>query len=155
MKRPISENENSTQPNTAQPKKTEQTPSQEHKLNLENLKRIMNSEKITLPSLRNIDWRKVRAETNKVNQVLTYIYISMHSITKLDELIYAGAKLVFEKIEIPSKSTKKIKTRLGISTRNSDKKSTKTGKNDKTKERRWNNREQKRKDNTGKTYNTT
>ena len=30
----------------------------------------MNSEKVTLPSLRNIEWRIVRAETNKVNQVL-------------------------------------------------------------------------------------
>ena len=44
---------------------------------------------------------------------------------------------------------------MGISTRNLDKKSTKRGKNDKTKERRWNNYEQKKKYNTGKTYNTT
>ena len=34
---------------------------------------------------------------------------------------------------------RKLKTRMGISTRNSDKKYTKTGKNDKTKESRWNN----------------
>ena len=32
---------------------------------------------------------------------------------------------------------------MGISTRNSDKKSTKTGKKYKTKERRWNNKEEK------------
>ena len=44
---------------------------------------------------------------------------------------------------------------MRISTRNSDKKSTKTGKSDKTKERRWNNLEQKRKDNTRKAYNKT
>ena len=64
----------------------------------------MNSEKSTLPSLRNIEWRKVKAETNKVNQELTYI--STNNITELDELIYAGVELVCEKIGIPSKSTK-------------------------------------------------
>ena len=47
---PTSENENSTQPNTTQPNKPEQTLSQDQKLNLENIKRIMNSEKVTLPS---------------------------------------------------------------------------------------------------------
>ena len=64
----------------------------------------MNNEKITLPSLRNIEWRIVRAETNKVKQSLTYI--STNNIAKLNELIYAGAKFVWEKIGIPSKSTK-------------------------------------------------
>ena len=74
----------------------------------------MNIEKITLPS-RNIEWRIGKDETNKVNQVLTYI--STNNITELKELIYAGAKLVCKKIGIPSKSTKeKIKTRMGIST---------------------------------------
>ena len=101
---PTSENEKSTQLNTAQPNKPEQTLSQEEKLYLENLKRIMNSEKTTLPSLRNIEWRIVRAETNKVNQVLAYI--STNNLTEVNELIYAGAKLVWEKIGIPSKSTK-------------------------------------------------
>ena len=38
-----------------------------------------------------------------MNQVLTYI--STNNITELNELIYAGAKLVCEKIGIPSKST--------------------------------------------------
>ena len=51
----------------------------------------MNSEKITLP-WRNIEWRIVKAETNKGNQVLTYI--STNNITELNELIYAAAKLV-------------------------------------------------------------
>ena len=68
---PTSENEYSTQPNNP-----EQTFSQEVKLNLENLKRIMNSEKTTLPSLRNKQWKLFKMETNKVNQVLTYIYIN-------------------------------------------------------------------------------
>ena len=56
---PTSENGNSTQPNNP-----EQTLSQGQKLNLENLKRIMSSEKTTLPSLRNIEWRIVKAEIN-------------------------------------------------------------------------------------------
>ena len=50
----------------------------------------MNSEKITLPSLKNIEWKIVRAETNKKNQVLTYI--SANNLTELNELIYAGVK---------------------------------------------------------------
>ena len=86
----ISENGNPTQPNTAQPNNPEQTLSLEQKLNLGNLKRILNSEKTTLPSLRNIEWRTVKAETNKVNQVLTYV--STNNITELNELIYVGAK---------------------------------------------------------------
>ena len=82
-----------------------QTLTQEQKVNLENLKRNMNSEKTTLPSLGNIEWRTVKTEKNKINQVLPYI--SMNNITELNELIYAGVKLVCEKIGIVSKSTKK------------------------------------------------
>ena len=52
---PTSKNENSTQPNTAQPNRPEQTLAQEQKLYQQNLKRIMNSKNITLPSLRNIE----------------------------------------------------------------------------------------------------
>ena len=44
-------------------------------------------------------------ETNKINQVLPYI--STNNITELDEPIYAGAELVWEKIGIPSRNTKK------------------------------------------------
>ena len=66
--------------------------------------------KTTLPSLRNIEWRTVKTETNKVNQVL--IYISTNNITELNELIYAGAKLVCDKTGIHSKSTKE-KSKLG------------------------------------------
>ena len=99
---PTSDNGNPTQPNSTQQNNRELT--QEQKLIRKNLERILNSEKATLPSLRNIEWRIVKAETNKVNQVLTYI--SMNNITELNELIYAGAKLVCEKIGIPSKNTK-------------------------------------------------
>ena len=99
---PISENGNASQRTTKQPKKTL---SQEQKVNLENLKRIMNSEKTTLASFRNIEWRKVKTETNKINQVLPYI--STINITELNEQMYAGAKLLCEKIGILSKNTKK------------------------------------------------
>ena len=65
----------------------------------------MNNKKTTLPSLRNIEWRTVKTETNRISQVLPYI--STNNITVLNELIYAGANLVCEKIGISSKSTKK------------------------------------------------
>ena len=47
----------------------------------------------------------LKIETNKMNQVLSYI--SKNNVTELNELIYARAKLVCEKIGITSKSTKK------------------------------------------------
>ena len=65
----------------------------------------MNSEKTNLLSLRNIKWRTLKIETNKINQVLPYI--STNNITELNELIFAGAKLVCENIRIPLKSRKK------------------------------------------------
>ena len=52
----------------------------------------MYSEKTTLPSLRKIEWRTVKKEMNKINQVLSYI--SRNNKTELNELIYTGVKLV-------------------------------------------------------------
>ena len=92
----------------------------------------MNSEKTNLPSLRNMEWRTFKTETNKINQILPYI--STNNITELNELIYAGAKLVCEKIGIPSKSAKKqSKPGWEIRLETQIKKSMKTGQNDKTK----------------------
>ena len=72
-------------------------------------------------------------EMEKINQVQTYILTN--NITELNELIYAGAKSVGEKIRFPSKrKKKKIKTWMRNTTGNADKKSTKTGQNDKTKQ---------------------
>ena len=65
----------------------------------------MNSEKTILPSLRNIEWKTLKIETNKINHILPYI--PTNNITELNDLIYAGAKLVCENIGIPSKSAKK------------------------------------------------
>ena len=65
----------------------------------------MNSEKTTLPSLRNIEWKTLKIETNKINHILPYI--PTNNIPELNEQIFASAKLVWENIGIPSKSTKK------------------------------------------------
>ena len=91
--------------NATLPSDPEETLSQEQKTNVENVKRIMNSKKTNLPSLRNIEWRTLKTETNKINHILPYI--STNNITELNELISVGAKLVCEKIGTPSISTKK------------------------------------------------
>ena len=70
-----------------------------------------------------------------VNKTNTNIYLK--NISELKILIYAGAKLVCGEIRVHLNSTnKKSKTRMENSTGNSFKKSTKTGKNNKTKEKR-------------------
>ena len=71
----------------------------------------MNSEKTTLPSLRNIKLRTVKTETNRINQVLPNV--STNNITELNELIYAGAKLHCEKMGIASKISKKNQNQDG------------------------------------------
>ena len=96
---PSSRNENATLPNNTQPSNPKETLSQEQKIDLENVKRMMNNGKTTLPSLRNIEWRTLKIETIKINKVLPYI--STNNITELNELIYAGTKLVCGKIGIP------------------------------------------------------
>ena len=65
----------------------------------------MSCEKTILPSLRHIEWNTLKIETNKINHILPYI--PTNNITELNELIYAGAKSVCEKIGIPLKNTKK------------------------------------------------
>ena len=65
----------------------------------------MNSVKTTLPSLRNIEWKTLKIERNRINQML--LYISTNNVSELNDLIYTGAKLVCEKIGVPSKNTKK------------------------------------------------
>ena len=63
-------NENTTLPNDTLPNNQDESLSQEQKVNLENVKRIMNSEKTILPSLRNIEWKTLKIETNKINHIL-------------------------------------------------------------------------------------
>ena len=58
------------------------------KFSKEKINKIMNSEKKTyLTSSQNIEWRTVKTETNKINQVLLYIW--MKNITELNKRIYA------------------------------------------------------------------
>ena len=49
--------------------------------------------------------KTLKIETNKINHILPYI--PTNNIIELNELIYAGAKLVCENIGIPEKITKK------------------------------------------------
>ena len=68
------------------------------KNNVDTIKRIMFERKTTLPSIRNQDWRTVKSETEKMNDLLT-------NIPTNDGLIYAGAKLDGEKIGVLLKTT--------------------------------------------------
>ena len=91
----------------------------------------MSEKKTTLPSLRNQNWRTAKSETEKVNDLLTNI--PTNDITELNDLTYAGAKLVCKKNRCPLKDHKqKVKTRVGTQTRITDKKTTTTSKNTKT-----------------------
>ena len=65
---------------------------------MELIKDIISEKKATLLSLRNEDWNKVKVETKKVNELLKNI--PTDNITELNELIYAGVKLVSDKIGI-------------------------------------------------------
>ena len=53
-------NRNSIHQNT-----TKQTLSQEEKMNVEIMKRIMSEKKTTLTSLRNLDWKAIKVENKK------------------------------------------------------------------------------------------
>ena len=89
---------------------------------IENPKRIMSEKKTRLLSLRNQNWKAVQVETEKINESSTHI--SAKNITELNEPIYAGAKLVSDKISVPKEHDQKLKTWMWDSTGNPDKKST-------------------------------
>ena len=59
----------------------------------------MKIKKTTLSSLRDQDWKIVNVGTEKVNKLLPNIPAG--NITELNELIYAGAKPVCDKISVP------------------------------------------------------
>ena len=61
-------NENTTHPNTLK-----QTLAQEGKFNVEIMKRIMSEKKTALPSLKNQDWKTIKAKLKKINDLLTNI----------------------------------------------------------------------------------
>ena len=86
--------------NAGNPRTKAQTLSQEGQMNVEFMKRIMSENKTPLPSLRNQDWRTVKSETKKANDLLTNIPTN---ITDLNDKIYAGANFICEKIWVPLK----------------------------------------------------
>ena len=65
----------------------------------------MTEKKTTWPFHRNQDWKGLKIEIEKVNKLSTNI--STDNITKLKELIYAGVKLIFDKISIPLENRNK------------------------------------------------
>ena len=64
---------------------------------------MMSEKKTTLSSLSNQDCKKVMAETEKINELLTYI--STNNIMELNELLYGGVKLVCAQIGVSQKNT--------------------------------------------------
>ena len=72
---------------------------QEVNIKVKLLKNIMTKNKTKLPSLRNQDWKKVKVGSNKVNKLIPNT--STSNITELNELIYAGAMFICDKISVP------------------------------------------------------
>ena len=70
------------------------------------MKRIISKKKTALPSLRNQEWKTVKSETEKINNLLTNIL--KNNIADLNNLIYAGAKLVCEKVGLFLKNKNKM-----------------------------------------------
>ena len=67
---------------TTHPNATEQTLTQEDKTNAEKVKRTMFKKKTTLTSLRNQDWKTVKAETEK--NIIKYLIEQNHEIKGTD-----------------------------------------------------------------------
>ena len=59
---------------------------------------IERGKKDKLPALRNVSKNKLLEETAKVDKVLSKFKI--HSITKTNELLYAGAVVVTSRLEV-------------------------------------------------------
>ena len=55
---------------------------------IENLKKIIYEKKTRLPSIRNQNWKTVKAESENIKELLTHI--STNNIMELNELIYTG-----------------------------------------------------------------
>ena len=73
---------------------------QEDKIDVELIKKTMTKKKTTLPSLRRQNWKKDRNRKDK-----QIIDIPTCTITELNELIYAGVRLVGDKIGVPLKNS--------------------------------------------------
>ena len=111
---------------------TEQTLTQEQEMNFKNSKRIMYEKKTTLPSLRNIDWKGLKADTEKNKWIINTYLNEKHDGIKWTNLCRSEISLGF-----PLNHEQKLKTWLGNSPGNVGKKSTTISKNDKTNKKRW------------------
>ena len=67
---------------------------QEDKINVELIKKIMTEKKTMVPTRRNKDWERVEVKNEKLNKLFTNI--STGNITELNELVHA--ELVCDKI---------------------------------------------------------
>ena len=72
---------------------------QEDKINVILMKKIMTEKKTILPFLRNEDLKKCKVETEKVNKLLPNVSTGHNTV--LNEIIFAGVKLVYDKIVVP------------------------------------------------------
>ena len=90
-------------------------------MNVEIIKRILSKKKTALPSLRNKDCKTVKAENGRINKSLTQF--TTNNTSELNELIYAGVKLVCAKNGVPRKNMdinlkSELEIRLEIHIRN-------------------------------------
>ena len=84
--------------NATDPTITKQILTQEDKMNVDLMKKIMTENKTTLPSPKTQDWEKIQAKKQKVNELLTNIPTG--NITELNELIYINAELFCDEIDV-------------------------------------------------------
>ena len=97
----------------------------------------MSKKKTTLLSLRNQDWKNSKVKNfQKINESLTHILTSNNM--DLNELIYAGAKLVSKKSGSLKEHNQKFKTWMGNQTVNTNREFSTTNENAKTEKKREN-----------------
>ena len=77
----------------------------EEKAQINRLDEILNEERKNLPSMREFDKNKLNIEVQNVNKLLKNIKID--DITKINDLIYAGAVFVAEKLNMFKEKAKK------------------------------------------------
>ena len=87
-------------------------------MNVEIIKRIISEKKTTLPSFSIHEWRTVKLKTGKINDLLTNI--PTNNIKELNDLIYAGAKLVCRNVGSAKDHKQKVKSLMGNQVGNVD-----------------------------------
>ena len=93
------ETQNSEIRNSKNSSTTKQMRTLKDKINVGLIKKIMTKKRTWLPSFRNQGWKKVKIKTENINKLLPNI--PKGNITELNDLFYAWAKLVRDKIGVP------------------------------------------------------